>query len=186
MSPLHNAEMISPATDNPPESPIALQWQHLASMDRQSPDFLPLLSTLTAGDNRLSTAALRDNDAEIALSVMDEVGYSFSVKAITYAVPFVQLFISGKIPSEHGRDTLHAMRALAYNSGQVPPRYQVNRHSLRKDADVIANGAFADVRKGRLGGKTVAIRTLRIDRSKVGHSETRKVCVASETSSGGH
>jgi len=60
-SPLHNPEMISPATNDPPEIPIVLLWQHLASMDRQSPDFLPLLSTLTAGDNRLSTTTLRDN-----------------------------------------------------------------------------------------------------------------------------
>jgi len=187
MLPLHNPEMISPvASNDASESPIVSQWQHLASMDRQSPDFLPLLSALTAGADRPSTTALRDNGAEIALGAMDDVSYPFSVKTIAYAAPFSQLFMDGKIPSENKRDTLSTMRTLAYSSGQIPSRYQVNRCSLKEEAGVIANGAFADVRKGRLGGQTVAIRTLRVDQSKTNHSETRKVRVASASFFGMH
>ena len=71
--------MISHATpDGSPEvftiDSIALEWQKLASMDRQSLDFLPLLSTLTAGGNQSPTTKLRGENARIALSALDEVG----------------------------------------------------------------------------------------------------------------
>ena len=71
------------------------------------------------------------------------------------------------------------MRTLAYNSGQVPPGYQVDQGSLSVDTDVIANGAYADVRIGKLGDKVVAVRTLRIDR-QTDLYEARKVCVPSD------
>jgi len=71
--------MTSRATPNePPEvftiDPVASEWQKLASMDRQSLDFLPLLSTLTAGGNQSPTTKLRGENARIVLSVLDEVG----------------------------------------------------------------------------------------------------------------
>lgn len=66
------------------------------------------------------------------------------------------------------------MRLLAYESGQVPPRYQVDPHALNVEATVIANGAYADVRKGRLGNRAVAIRTLRIDQ-RTNADNVRKV-----------
>jgi len=116
---------------------------------------------------------------------MDEVSYSFSMKAITYTDPFVQLFRDDKIPSERNQDTLRVARTLAYNSGQIPSRYQVNRRSLRVEANIIANGPFADIRKGVLGGKTVAIRTLRVS-PRTDHSETQKVRVAPDPFFGGH
>ena len=50
------------------------RWQQLTSMDQQSPDFLPLLLSLTTGANRSSTTALRGDDAKITLSALDEVG----------------------------------------------------------------------------------------------------------------
>ena len=68
------------------------------------------------------------------------------------------------------------MRSLAHDSSQVPPRYQVDPHSLSVEGTVIANGAFAQVRKGRLGGKTVAVRTLIIDR-QTEPLDVLKVCV---------
>ena len=71
------------------------------------------------------------------------------------------------------------MQALAYKWGQVPPGYQVDQDSLSVDSGIIANGAYADVRVGKLGDKVVAIRTLRIDRQTDLH-EARKVCVPSD------
>jgi hypothetical protein len=71
------------------------------------------------------------------------------------------------------------MRKLADNSGQVPARYQVDRRSLTVEAVVIANGISAEVRQGRLGGRTVAIRTLRNER-KVDKNKSQKVCVPFE------
>lgn len=66
------------------------------------------------------------------------------------------------------------MRKLAYSSGQVPARYQVNQQSLRVETALIAGGAFADVRKGTLGDKAVAVRTLRID-CQTDRTESTKV-----------
>ena len=74
------------------------------------------------------------------------------------------------------------MRMLAYNSGQVPSHYQVDRQSLQVDSRVIASGAFAEVRAGKLGGMAVAVRTLRTDR-QADHFEVQKVCIASDSSS---
>lgn len=90
-----------------------------------------------------------------------------------------KVFKDGKIPNGYERDILRVMRSLAYNSAQVPPRYQVDPRTLRVEGDVIANGAYADVRKGRLGDRVVAVRTLRIDRQTDLH-DARKVCVASD------
>ena len=73
------------------------------------------------------------------------------------------------------------MRGLAYNSGQVPSHYQVDRRLLRVDSQVIATGAFAEIRGGRLGDMVVAVRTFRTDRY-TDSRELQKVCVASDYS----
>ncbi|KAF9781287.1 kinase-like domain-containing protein [Thelephora terrestris] len=154
--------MIFPvASDGPREvqsdlSPIVSLWRGLASMDRQSPEFLPLLSSLTVGDYKSLTIKLQHSDARDILTIMDEV--------------------LKKIPSEYERDTLHTMWKLAYRSGQVPARYQVDRHSLSREADVIAGGTFAEVRRGRLGEKAVAIRTLRTDHNTNGDKYQKHFC----------
>jgi len=42
-------------------------------MDRESPGFLALLSPLAADEDRALTTKLRDDDARVVLSRMDEV-----------------------------------------------------------------------------------------------------------------
>ena len=184
---LRRSEKILPAVpDDSPEDPpdvIVAQWQRLASMDPQSPDFLPLLSSLTTDDDRSPTIKFCGDDARVTLGVIDEVSSAFVVKAMTYVTPFAQVLKGGKIPGEYAWDTLRTMRTLAYNSGQLPLRYQVDRRSLSVEGGVIASGAFADVREGRLGGKVVAVRTLRTDR-QTDHYEAQKVCVASNSLAG--
>ena len=69
----------STTPEDPPEvppilDPIVADWQKLASMDSQSPDFLSLLSTLTTGVSRSLTIVLQDEDARIVLGALDEVG----------------------------------------------------------------------------------------------------------------
>ena len=151
----------------PSVHPIVSRWQQLASMDRQSSDFLLLLLSLTTGDNRSSTTALRGDDAKITLGALDEVGRPFFESRewpdgnLYYIIR--QLFRDGKIPNECERDTLSVMRLLAHASSQVPPRYQVEPHTLSVEGGVIASGAFSNIRKGRLGGKTVAAKTLKTD-----------------------
>ena len=101
--------------------------------DRQS---LPLLSSLTAGGNRPST---------------------------TYVAPSTRVLGDNGIPRDFERGILEVMRTFAYNWGQAPPRYQVNRGSLSAEAGLIASGTYAGVRKGRVCDEMVAVRTLRID-----------------------
>jgi len=84
-SPASDPGMTSSVTpDDPPEAlvmdPIASEWQRLASMDQQSPDFLPLLSTLTVGGNQSPTTNLRGENARIVLSTLDEVGCPFTAE----------------------------------------------------------------------------------------------------------
>ena len=66
------------------------------------------------------------------------------------------------------------MRKLAHNSGQVPSRYRVKSDTLSVEDNVIASGAFSDIRRGRLDGRTVAVRTLR-----TGLKDAQKVRAAS-------
>ena len=180
---LHGPEIIPPAALNRlPEvrsdmSPIVLRWQHLASMDRQSPDFLPSLASLAAERDRSSTTALRGDDARATLSLIDEVSLTLAVKAITYVTRSAQVLRDDDIPGKHRSDALCTMRTLAYNSGQIPSHYQADRQSLSVEAHIIASSAFAEVRKGRLGDKTVAVRVLRIDR-QTDLNDARKVCTA--------
>ena len=75
-------------------------------------------------------------------------------------------------------DLYYLTRRLARNSGKIPARYQVDRDSLNREPTVIANGFFADVRKGKLGDKVVAVRILKVNRETSGDS-SRKVCVVS-------
>ena len=132
-------------------------------MDPRSPRFLPLLSSLTAGNDRSSTIRLSGIDAKNTLSIMDEVNLVSPASAAAYVIPSVQVLRDEKVTGKHRRDTICAMRKLAYNSGRVPPRYQVNRNSLSREAGVFACGTFADIRRGKLDNKVVAIRTLRTD-----------------------
>ena len=55
------------------------------------------------------------------------------------------------------------LRSLAYNAGQVPNRYKINRN-LTFDVDPVAfaSGGFSDVRRGTLGDKLVAVKVLRM------------------------
>ena len=65
------------------------------------------------------------------------------------------------------------MRTLAHDSSQVPPRYQVEPRALSVEGGAICGGASSVILKGRLGDKTVAVKTLRtgwkIDAQKVRH-----------------
>ena len=78
---LHSLETTPPRGPDKPQTlipsvdPIASKWQQLASTDQQSPDFLPLLSSLTTGANRSLTIRLRGDDAKIALGALDEVSF---------------------------------------------------------------------------------------------------------------
>ena len=172
----HDLPQVLPTTD-----PIASEWQRLASMDRQSPDFLPLLLTLTAGGNQSPTTKLRGENARIVLSALDEVGHKFTVEEWSdnnICCTIYQVFRDGRIPSKYERDTRSVMRALAHDSCQVPPRYQVKPDALSVESRVFTSGASSDIRRGRLGEKTVAVKTLKTC-GKINPNDARKVRVTS-------
>ena len=60
---------------------IVSQWRHLASVDEQSPDFGPLLSSLTAQDTRSLTVKLCRADAKATLNIMDQASTTSSARA---------------------------------------------------------------------------------------------------------
>lgn len=81
-SPARNPGSIFSTPGEPPKGlpnthPIASEWQRLASTDQHSPDFLPLLSSLTTGTAHRSTSKLRDESAKITLDALDEVDCPF-------------------------------------------------------------------------------------------------------------
>ena len=53
------------------------------------------------------------------------------------------------------------MRALAYESRQVPTRYLAKPGELTVEGDTIYDGGAAYIRKGTLDKRVVAVRTLR-------------------------
>ena len=56
------------------------------------------------------------------------------------------------------------MRALAYNSSQVPLRYRVRPGALSVEGKLVAHGGSSEVREGRLGDKIVAVKILRTNK----------------------
>lgn len=91
--------------------------------------------------------------------------------------------MDGKVPDDHERDTRGVMRELARNSGQVPSRYQVKPGALSVDGPPIASGSFSDLRRGKLGGKTVAVKTLKPPRGSK-PQDVQKVRLVSKHFSG--
>jgi len=69
------------------------------------------------------------------------------------------------------------MRALAHDSCQVPPRYQVKPGALSVESRVFTDGASSDIRRGRLGDMIVAVKTLR-SFGKINPNDAQKVRVA--------
>ena len=133
-------------------------------MNRQSPDFLPWLLSLTRGTDCSSTMKLRGDDAKATLGALDEVVCSFAVAMewsdtnLCYTI--LQLFGDGKISNKYERGTLSVMGALVHESCQVP-RHLVDPNALAVDDGLIVGGGFAVIRKGTLGGKAVAVRILK-------------------------
>ena len=69
------------------------------------------------------------------------------------------------------------MRGLAHDSCQVPPRYQVKPDALSVENKVLTGGASSDIRRGRLGGMTVAVKTLR-NFGRINPNDAQKVRAA--------
>ena len=67
-----------------------------------------------------------------------------------------------KLPAITRSHAFKLMRKLSAVSRQVPESYFVGRFArYTVEESIIASGGFADIRKGRLGGKDVAVKTIR-------------------------
>ena len=66
------------------------------------------------------------------------------------------------------------MRTLAYDSCQVPPRYQVKPGALSMEREIITEDGFSVIRRGRLGDTIVAVKTLK-SQAGVDPNDIRKV-----------
>ena len=155
--------------------PVVSEWLRLASMDRQSPDFLPLLSSLVENGDHAPTVKLQDKDARTVLGVLVEVRCLHATERESPGnerrCPIRQVLREGKIPIKSERDTRKVMRTLAYDSGQIPLCYRVLPGTLSVEGGVVARGGSSEVREGRLGEKAVAVKILRPNKG-----DASKVC----------
>jgi hypothetical protein len=68
------------------------------------------------------------------------------------------------------------LRKLAGNTGRLPESYLVSKGAdYQVEERAFAYGGFADVRKGKLAKKAVAVKTIRMARDS-DMSKIRKVC----------
>lgn len=64
--------------------------------------------------------------------------------------------------NETWSNALGLLRILAETSRQIPKRYLVAKSAKYEvEKGVIASGGFADIRRGKLGGVVVAVKTIR-------------------------
>ena len=74
-----------------------------------------------------------------------------------------QALRSGILHGKLAQHSFRMLRKLAENTGRVPDSYLIDRDAVyHVEEKLFASGGFADVRKGRLGKKEVAVKTIRI------------------------
>jgi len=73
-----------------------------------------------------------------------------------------QVLNGDRIQSKLACHTLSMLRKLAGNAGQVPDSYLVGKGvDYQVEKRIFACGGFADVRRGKLAKKVVAVKTIR-------------------------
>lgn len=146
-----------------PKQTIHRQWKsvsrNIKSVDRQQ------VATLLDKENREIALTFRGEDAATVMDTIDE------------------LLKRDQLPHATKSRAFKLMRRLAGASRQVPKSYIVGRftwHTVEKE--VVARGGCADIRKGRLKGLDVAVKTIRVslqDRNNISeiHERFCKECV---------
>ncbi|KAF9781214.1 kinase-like domain-containing protein [Thelephora terrestris] len=121
---------------------ILQQWKGLLSRSLKRIDLHQVANLVK--ENREIAMKFRGKDAATIINAIDK------------------LLKGGQLPDETQKRALNLMRRLAGASRQVPKSYLVGIFTRCKvEKTIFANGGFADVRKGRLKGKDVAIKTIR-------------------------
>ena len=88
--------------------------------------------------------------------------FAAATHSVLLSIRLLKVLKGDRIPDETKSHAFKLLRKLAGASRRVPKSYLVGtltRYQVNKDP--FASGGFADVREGRLGGKVVAIKTIR-------------------------
>lgn len=130
----------------PDRQTILSQWSHLRTLDPKSHDYIELLKRLVDVEaNRHLALGLTGKDAGIVIDTID--------KGLR----------GGTLQPKVAHHSFSLLRKLVANTGQLPVSYSVNNGArFRVEEKIFACGGFADVRKGKLNKRTVAVKTIRI------------------------
>jgi len=149
-SPVDIRPLPSPNADTPLEYPdrltALLQWRRLGTLDPKSHNYVELLKRLVDVEgNRNHALELTDSDAGAVINVIDGA------------------LRSNVLQNKLAHRSFSILRKLAGNTGQLPDSYLVSGDAdYQVEERIFACGGFADVRKGTLAKKPVAVKTIRI------------------------
>ena len=166
--------------DHPDHQALLSQWQRLGSLDRKSRSYVELLRNLVDVEvNRTLTLEFAGDNADVVINIIGDVShcnlfYFYHVSHID-APAERQALKGGMLHGELARHSLCMLRRLAGNTGQLPNNYFVSRGAdYHVEKRIFACGRFADVRRGTLAKKAVAVKTIRVAQD-MDVTETRKV-----------
>jgi len=186
-----NRPRSSPRTDaqlNPPDPKTVLsQWQRLRSLDPKSHDYDELLRTLVdEGGNRRAAMGFAADDAGIVIDIIGEVSFCDMIdcaSTTSHARYSDQALKSGRLRGGLAHMGFVILRKLAGTTGRLPDNYLVNKGAdFQIEEGIFACGGFADVRKGVLVKKAVAVKTIRVTQDS-NFSKIRKVGTTSSVRS---
>ena len=130
----------------------------------------------------------RGGDAATVINTIDKVSRTQQLMptATTHTsvlLPATKLLRENQLPPTTKLHAFKLIRKLAGASRQVPKSYLVSTFTRYKvEKGIIASGAFADIRKGRLNGMDVAVKTLRtspMDNTDILHEVRQKMTCCS-------
>ena len=121
------------------------------------------ISTLVDDEENIYiTLKFRGKDAAFVINTIEKVR-RFPLGLPPRLSTHLQIILKGQVPPTTRLQALQLMWRLAGASCQVPKSYLIGtfaRYNVEKR--VIAKGGFADIRKGKLNGMDIAVKTIRI------------------------
>ena len=146
---------------------IISKWERLGQLDLGSGFYNIRLTHLLNNDADVkATTSLEEEEAVVVLDILANVRliHRETLDSVGADI-FHQSLNRDKNPVNLSAHILRVLRKLAYNSGQVPNSYKIDRDLSQFEilpGAPFARGGFSDVQKGTLDGKLVAVKTLRL------------------------
>ncbi|KAF9781213.1 kinase-like domain-containing protein [Thelephora terrestris] len=150
--PLPSSSGLDVQPDFPDRQTILSQWQQLGTLDPKSHGYVELLRTLVdVESNRNIALGFTDYDARVVINI---IGEALRLRG-------------GTLPRGLALHSFSMLRKLAGKTGQLPGSYLLNKDAGYQVEEMpFACGGFADVRKGKLGNRAVAVKTIRVSQDK--------------------